>query len=453
MPNTSVLIALFSLTPISLLLFARLPARRAVIGTLLIGWLFLPAMGGIVIPGLPDYTKGTATGLNALLGVVLFDGRRLMRFRLAWYDVPVLVFCTSGFVSCWVNGQGTWSGISFVAHTLLFSGVPYLLGRVYFCDAAALKELALGIFIGGLIYIPLCLWEVRMSPELAKQFYGERPTRLAHAMRYGGYKPIVFMSGGLMVAMWMSVASLCGIWLRSAVRRLWGIPLPWLTLGLIVTTILCKSAGAIILLLVGIICYHSARYARTALPLIATIVFVPTYMIVRSTGTLTGEKVMELASDVFDQERVASLGTRLTNEDLLSEHALEQPFFGWGSGGDFHVVDDRGRQLTVADGLWVIVLGKRGLVGLVAMTLAMLLPAVLFLLRVPVRRWSSRRLAPCAGMTVAVVMYSVDCLPNAMLNPFILLAWGGLSAFETRAVFKRTRQRTPLSRPRRLSAA
>ena len=30
----------------------------------------------------------------------------------------------------------------------------------------------MGIIIGGLVYIPLCWWEIRMSPQLHWQIYG-----------------------------------------------------------------------------------------------------------------------------------------------------------------------------------------------------------------------------------------------------------------------------------------
>ena len=38
--------------------------------------------------------------------------------------------------------------------------------------ADTLRDLCLSIIIGGVIYLPLCLYEIRMSPQLHSIFYG-----------------------------------------------------------------------------------------------------------------------------------------------------------------------------------------------------------------------------------------------------------------------------------------
>ena len=130
-------------------------------------------------------------------------------------------------------------------------GFPYLIGRVYFTDLDGLRELALGIAIGGLVYVPLCLFEIRCSPILETWVYG-----IVHweAMRYGGYRPKVFLSTGLELGMWMTNASLIcyQLWSCGAVKTIRGFGFGKLLLVLLVTTVLCKSTGAIALLVVGI---------------------------------------------------------------------------------------------------------------------------------------------------------------------------------------------------------
>ena len=56
-------IALFGVLPGVFLLFAVLAPRRAVMAAYLASWLFLP-MAGYSIPGLPDYTKTSATTVS-----------------------------------------------------------------------------------------------------------------------------------------------------------------------------------------------------------------------------------------------------------------------------------------------------------------------------------------------------------------------------------------------------
>jgi len=89
--------------------------------------------------------------------------------------------------------------------------MPYFIGRVYFTDAESVRELAIGFFISGLIYIPICLFEIRMSPQLSKWLYGFDAG--FSGQRLGGWRPTGLMASGLMLGMWMTAASLCAVWL------------------------------------------------------------------------------------------------------------------------------------------------------------------------------------------------------------------------------------------------
>ena len=75
-------ITLLGWIPVIVLIFAALPPRRAVIVAFILGWLFLP-MSGYSLPGLPDYTKRSATGLGVLLGTLLFRSDGLLHLRRA----------------------------------------------------------------------------------------------------------------------------------------------------------------------------------------------------------------------------------------------------------------------------------------------------------------------------------------------------------------------------------
>src|SRR5687767_14570295 len=96
-------LTLFSWIPFCIFLFLVLPPRRAVIWSFLLAWLFLP-MAGYSVPGLPDYTKMSATTLGVLIGAALFDSDRLLSFRLRWVDIPMILFCTTPLVSSYLTG-------------------------------------------------------------------------------------------------------------------------------------------------------------------------------------------------------------------------------------------------------------------------------------------------------------------------------------------------------------
>lgn len=412
------------------LLFAMLKPRRAVLVAFFFAWLFLPE-GGIALPGLPDLTKISATGFGALLGVLLFDARRVAGYRFSWVDVPIVVWCAVPLASSLANGYGLYDGASAVLTQAAVWGVPYLIGRLYFNDLKSLRELAIAVFVGGLIYVPLCLWEVRMSPQLHRMIWGYHPTPFGMTVRFGGYRPMVFMQHGLMVGLWMTSATLVGVWLwtSGSLKRIFALPMSLPVGALAVTTVLCKSTGALVLLIGGLGLLFAGRQIRTPLLLLAAVAVAPLYMGLRATGAWSGQNLVQMAS-MLDEERARSLAGRMENEDLLVERAKMKQMLGWGSWGDWRVKDEvTGKDITVSDGMWIITYGKTGLIGLCSLTATLLLPVLLLARRIRFANWAHHAAAAPAAMAVLLILYAIDNLLNAMLNPIFMLGAGALSGF------------------------
>ncbi len=411
-------------------LFAVLPARRAALAAYLGAWMFLP-YASIPFSGIPDLDKVTATGYGVVLGVLMFDAGRIMQYRFSWIDLPIIVWCLSPMASSLSNGLGAYDGFSGIFGAVVTWGIPYFIGRLYFNEPAAVRELAIWILVGGLIYVPLCLWEIRMSPQLHRMLYGFHPTPFEMTIRFGGYRPMVFMQHGLMVGMWMTATTLVAFWLwwTGALRHLFRVPMWLIVGGMVVTCILCKSTGAILLLFMGMgLLLLNQRLRSTAL-LVLAVSIAPAYMAVRAYGMWDGQQLVELA-ELIDEDRASSLSGRLYNEDLLLEKAALKPIFGWGSWGRWRVYDEvTGKDITVSDGMWVIVRGERGLVGLVSITFLLLLPFLLLLRRCPARQWSHPMVAAPAALAMLLMLYSIDNLLNAMLNPIFVIGAGALSGF------------------------
>src|SRR5688572_29661985 len=180
-----VTLALIGWIPVVFFLFMIFPPRRAVLVAFLLAWLFLP-MAGIQIAGLPDYTKMSATCFGVLLAAAVFDADRLLSFRLSWIDIPVGVYCCSPFVTSVINGLGMYDGVSNVVNQTVAWGLPYFIGRVYFSDPQGVRELAVAMVIGGMVYIPLCWFEMRISPQLHRFVYGYHQHNFYQQVRYGG---------------------------------------------------------------------------------------------------------------------------------------------------------------------------------------------------------------------------------------------------------------------------
>lgn len=193
------------------------------------------------------------------------------------------------------------------------------------------------------------------------------------------------------------------------------------------TTVLCRSMGALALLAFGIGLLVINKHIRSSAVLCALLMLPPAYMLTRTQGWWDGQQMLDFAASI-DVERADSLRGRLQDEDLLIERALERPVFGWGGWGRWRIRDeDTGRDLTSSDGMWVIVRGERGIVGLAVNTLVVLLPFLLLLKRVPARDWAHSAFAGPAVLAMLLLLWSIDNLFNAMHNPAFVMAAGGLS--------------------------
>ncbi len=338
---------LFGWPLMTLPLFVLLPARRAVIASLIAGWLFLPVFR-FGDPGLQHYGKIAATVLAPLLGAIIFDPFQLLAFRPRLWDLPALIWCLCPIATSISNDLGFYDGLSNALDNTLLWGVPYFLGRLYFSDLAALRELALGIVIGGLIYVPLCLIEIRMSPQLHRWVYGYYQHSFLQTIKAGGYRPMVFMQHGLAVAVWMLSGAMAALylWRSKAVPRLWSIPMGIWAGVLAVTVVLCRSGNGYALLAVGLILYATSRWLRQAWPVLIVALIPPLYTGLRYSGAVPRQAITSTAAIFYGENSVQSLEARLIQEDLFSAHASDRLLLGWGGWSRAFPTDDYGNRLT-----------------------------------------------------------------------------------------------------------
>ncbi len=399
--------------PFVFALFAMIEPRRAVLTALISGWLFLPFVG---FPITGFKSKLTLTCLVVLIAALIFAPGAFARLRPKLADLPILVFFLWPFVSARANGFDYYESFAAAFDAFLNVGAEYLLGRVFFTDLRGLRTVAISLFVGGLIYVPFCLWEMRFSPQLHRTIYGFQQTPFDSAVRFGGYRPWVFMENGLALGM-----------------------------VLVLTTVFCRSFGALALLAVGVLTYWLSQRFRTAIPVLCLVAASPLYLGLRITGAWSGESLAVASAQISNEERADSLRYRLQNEELLIARAMQKEITGWGRWGRFLVRNEEGRQLSIPDGLWVILLGQFGLVGLAALPGVLLLPILLLLRRYPVRMWGHPLVAPAAGLAIVLTLFMIDNLFNAMSNPPFLLAAGALAGLRRQNLLF-DRPRIPSSR-------
>lgn len=430
-PNFMVPIVMFAWLPIVIYLFSRLPARQAVVVSFLTAWLFLPE-AELPLPGLPNYSKITATCYGILIATFIFDVGRFKTFRFGLLDIPMVIWCIVPLFSSLSNDLGPYDGFSAVLDRTVTWGGPYFLGRIYLNSLRGLRQLAIGIFVGGLVYIPFCIYEVRMSPQLHRMLYGGFPHEdFAQTMRLGGFRPMVFMQHGLAVGAFMMAATLIGLWLwqTGAVKQMWNIPMGWLFAALFLTFVLTRSTGAISLFAIGLGMLFVAKQFRTALPAFILIFCIGLYLYFNTqAGGYFSDQLVHGLTQIFPEDRVASLEFRLNNEELLVQRAREKFMLGWGAWGRSRALNPETGRLTIQDSLWVLAFGENGMVGLVSLFTAMLLPiAALFWLRFPARTWAHPKVAPAAVLALMLLVYVVDCILNGLINPLYILATGGIA--------------------------
>ncbi|MEG4224996.1 O-antigen ligase domain-containing protein [Microcoleus sp. N9_B2] len=442
--------AMFGFIPVVFYLFVRFPAQRAVIISFVAAWLFLP-QASYPIPSLPPYTKISAACYGILLGTLIYDTVRLTSFKPGWLDVPMVIYCLCPIFSQVSNGG---SPISPTINQIVTWGLPYFLGRLYVGSLDGLRQLAIGIFAGGLAYIPFTLVEGIRGPILHQMIYGVNAfDDWGQARRMGGWRPVVFMQHGLMVGLWMMTAALIAVWLwqTGTLKKFMGRNIKTLAIILTIAFFLCRSTGAYSLFVFALIVLFSAKWFRTSLPLLFIIGYIVFYLYIAASGQFSSKDVIEFINQVFGEERAGSLKFRFDNEEILGEKARQRFMFGWGDSGGNRVYNEYGDDISVTDSLWIIAFGINGAVGLVSLFSSLLLPVIVFsVFKYPARTWTNPKVAPAAVLGIALTMYVFDCVLNAMTNPIFALIAGGISGLVLKAPESLKAKKTT-SPPRRQS--
>ncbi len=390
-------------------------------------WLFLP-MASYNLSGLPDITKMSVTCVTVFFATALFDPARFGLVRFHWADLAVLLWLAAPIPSAVVSGFGIYEGVSGLVQQSVAWGLPYFIGRLYFADAASLRELAFAIVVAGIVYVPFVLFEAKMSPQLHKMVYGYFQHYFGQTKRMGGWRPMVFMQHGLAVALFMGTAALCAFWLWwcGRVRVLFRVPMWVWVAGLIGVTLLCRSAYAMLLLAFGIGVLFVSQRMNTRALLLLCLGGPLMYIGLRTVGGWDAD-VLRRAAEVIGQDRRGSLGLRLESEDALWHWVRSDLLFGKGRLTDLINAPKEVYGRFVPDGLWVIALGKYGVVGLLSLFGVLLLPAFAFVLRAPRAFLRMPHVAGAAALVMVLLLYAMDNLLNAMVNPIYLLAAGGLA--------------------------
>ena len=428
--NFMVAVALFGWIPIVRMLFRRFDPRLAIAVAYVFGWMFLP-VAGFKIPGLPAYNKMTATCVVILFWARQFDKQKFSEFHFSAADLPMIFWCTSPFFSSVFNGLGVYDGLSQTMYQSISWGIPYYIARIYFSDPEGLKLLAITIFTGAIVYIPFCWVELLISPQLHRLTYGFHQHNFLQTLRDGGgFRPMVYMDHGLMTSMWMALAVFLGTWMlytEELPEKTLMVPSRYLLLILAGTFVAMQSVGAIVLIVIGLVVVLVSNKLKKPFLVLVMLAVPHLYVYTRSTGIWDGTNLSGFVAEKFSATRAQSLQFRFDNETILINKAMQGTIFGWGGYGRSRVFNEKGKDLSVTDGLWIITLGQNGIYGMMAMLMAIQTPVVLFLRRIKSSSWNEKAWGIPAVMAIFLAIYMIDDLLNAMMNPIYMLFNGGLT--------------------------
>jgi hypothetical protein len=281
--------------------------------------------------------------------------------------------------------------------------------------------------IGGamLVQVLPILLELRLSPQMHNWIYGYHASNFAGAMRGTGFKPTMLMTSGLALAMFMLTAMFAVALLRRARQTVGGIaaglllPIFW---GLLLVS---RNVGANIYALASMPLVLGRRSFAAGRLAVMLCVLVISFPILRTMQSFPTHQLVDIAAK-YSPARAQSLEFRFENEDILLQRANERLWFGWGGFGRNRVYDERGKDISITDGEWIIRLGIRGIVGF-AGTFGLLLWPV-FAARRRLRRIpdvESARMLDALALLCAI--NAIDLLPNGLFNILPLFMAGALS--------------------------
>lgn len=438
MPNALAYLALVSWPLVTLALWQRLDPARALIWTILGGYLILPPLQATIgLPGLPDLNKVSLPNVMALACAVwlLHDRVSFLPATLAG-RVLMVIYLFSPFATVLTNtdpvidqnlylqGTSLYDSFAAVAQQVI-NLMPFFLARRYLGSADQIRLLAVALVAGGLAYVLPILIEARLSPQINIWVYGFFAHDFLQTIRFGGYRPMVFLPHGLWLAFFICTTYLAALHLTRETRPDDRVKWAGFTIVLAVTLVLCRSVGplAYAVALTPLILVAGPRWQIRVAGLMALIVV--TYPLLRGLHVVPLETIRDLA-EAISPDRAASFYFRVVNEDILLAHAEERPLFGWGGYGRNLVHDPlTGVTTTVSDGMWIIRLGISGWMGYLGEFGLLALP--LLLLAREAWRLPAARIGAATGCIALIYAANlVDLLPNATLEPLTWLIGGAL---------------------------
>lgn len=452
MPNLIAYGALVIWPLVTLAIFASVSVRKAVVWSLLLGYLLLPVRTAFDFPGVPALDKTSIANVCALLGALIFSRQPVLRLPREWWLIGLMVAYVGSpmgtvlsnpepliYGDVVLQGLRPYDAFSAAAYKAI-DLIPLILGYNLLGRPRDRHEVLRALVMAALGYSLLMLIEIRLSPQLHNWLYGFFPHSFGQQMRGDGFRPVVFLGHGLLVAIFTSMAVVSAAYLAKRRVQLFGVSAGfWLTY-LLALLLLCRSLGALILALaaLAVVLVSRGRHAAQICAVAALVVL--SYPILRGADLVPVQPLADYVASV-SADRGGSFQVRIDNENSLLQRASERPWLGWGGYGRNRVYDEStGKDLSVTDGTWIIIVGTNGWIGYLASFGLLCLPLI-------TAGWGIRRQIDPSKVALSLVLLInlLDLIPNSSLGPATWLLAGALASTSN----ART-SRTEVSKPSRV---
>ena len=435
-------VALIGWIPLTLGLFLILRPHVATAASLAFGVAFLPALREIDVPVMPDLTQYTIPVLASFMMVVFRTPQRLIAARPGTNigDILVIGLMVGSLITNATNtdpqvfgptilpGMSLTDTVNDALETLVFFGLPFLMGRALVRTEQEGTDVLLVLATLALVYLPLVAIEFQVGPYWHFALYGSHPAieTFWHSVRYGGFRPNVFMNHGLTLSTFLLYCTIVASGLFRLGVRPYGLPIGPLTCVMIIFTAWCKSRAVWIY---GLIAVPSLLFSRPRLNiLIITIIAggVIAYPFLRSVDVLPIKEIDAIAAEYGGQSATISFMQRIETEDDIMRRTAERYFFGWGGYARYFVYSPvTGRPLSVMDGYWVIAFGEGGIFRFLCLYGFLLFPVFYAYARFPRIRSRQAQVIVCTFAWI-VILRSFDLIPNSTLDPYLTFLGGAL---------------------------
>lgn len=308
-----------------------LPGYKAFTWSFLGATFFLPSglPQSYQIEGLPILARDSVITYGMLPATLLVHFKHLKRWRRE--DLLLAIAALLAGLSSWVNGlslyDGFSQGFSFLVQVVL---IVYLV-RVHIRSRAHAKYLFTSLYWLSVFYVPLLVWEWRMSPQTHTFVYGYFPHSFIQMARGAFFRPIGFFPHALSIGYLYSlmlVVAYAFVKNDEPGFNLWSLVPPLIALA-------CSmSLGPFVFVLValGLVRAWGEKRVPWALMLIPFVVLGAFLALAENQDNFS---LLVDATRLVSSERAVSLEYRLNAFELYIGNIVLKPLLGhggWGGG-------------------------------------------------------------------------------------------------------------------------